>query len=333
LEKGFAGKKILYVAPRFFGYEAEIENELTRQGAHVSFLLDRPFDSPFLKAMTKVCRGAVIGAADKYYREGVTKFVGLDFDYLFVVNGQTLSNSTLSAWKELYPAAKFVLYMWDSFGNRKWAIENLAFFDHAFTFDAVDAKKYNINFRPLFFSSGFEKPPQQDFTYDISFVGTAHTDRYSVISKVEKSLPVTSKKYWYLYLQAKWVYWFYRFTNSAFRSSDISNFEFTSITKSEVQSVFNNSKVILDVEHPNQTGLTIRTLETLGARKKLITTNASVKSYDFYKESNICIIDRGNPVVPDDFLDSPYQDVSEKIYHRYRLAGWMEDIIEVVTSK
>jgi hypothetical protein len=333
LEKGLAGKKILYVAPRFFGYESEIESELTRQGADVCFLLDRPFDSPFLKALTKVWRGSVIGTADKYYREGVSKFSGVKFDYVFVVNGQTLSKDTLTSWKKLYPAAKFVLYMWDSFGNRKWAVDNLAFFDYAFTFDAIDAKKYNINFRPLFFSSGFEKEQQKVFSYDISFIGTAHTDRYSVISKINQKLPVGAKKFLYLYLQAKWVYWFCRLTNSAFRHSSISDFKFDPISKPEVQRVFDQSKAILDIEHPNQTGLTMRTLETLGARKKLITTNSNVRNYDFYKESNICIVDRHNPVVNDGFLDLPYDDVPETIFHRYRLAGWMEEIVRVVTSK
>jgi hypothetical protein len=42
-------KKVLYVAPVFFGYENEIKGELERQGAQVTFLLDRPFNSPFLK--------------------------------------------------------------------------------------------------------------------------------------------------------------------------------------------------------------------------------------------------------------------------------------------
>lgn len=333
METGLAGKKVLYIAPRFFGYEAEIKSELIRQGAEVSFLLDRPFDSPFLKAMTKVYRGSVIGAADKYYKQGISKFAGLSFDYIFVVNGQTLSKETLVSWKKLYPTAKFVLYMWDSFGNRKWAVDNLQFFDHAFTFDANDAEKYNINFRPLFFSSGFEKLQQKDFSYDISFIGTAHTDRYSVISAVNKGLPVGARKFWYLYLQAKWVYWIYFFTNSGFRKSRISDFEFNSISKTKVQSVFDQSKVILDIEHPKQIGLTIRTLETLGARKKLITTNSSVKAYDFYNENNICVVDRRNPIIPQRFFETPYQDVNSEIFNRYRLEGWMDEIIRVVNSK
>lgn len=119
----------------------------------------------------------------------------------------------------------------------------------------------------MFFTSGFEKQQRINFVYDISFIGTAHTDRYSVVSAIDKKLPVGAKKFWYLYLQAKWVYWFYRFTNSGFRQSSITDFEFDSISKVEVQSVFDQSKVILDIEHPKQTGLTIRTLETLGAKK------------------------------------------------------------------
>lgn len=54
------------MAPRFFGYEKEIEDQLISRGAEVDFVLDRPFDTPFMKAITKVRREWVIGSADRY---------------------------------------------------------------------------------------------------------------------------------------------------------------------------------------------------------------------------------------------------------------------------
>lgn len=325
-------KKVLYVAPIFFGYESEIKNELEQQGAAVEFLLDRPFNSPFLKALTRVRREWVIGAADRYYKSQLAS-IDTEFDYIFVVNGQTLSTHTLAAWRERYPAAKFILYMWDSFSNRQQTLKNLKYFDSVFTFDKNDAERYEVNFRPLFFSAGFESVEEGAAQYDISFIGTAHTDRFSIVEKIDKQLNSSIKKYWYLFLQAKWVYWFYRFTNSGYRTAKYDNFKFESISKAEVQRVFNASKAILDIEHPQQTGLTMRTLETLGARKKLVTTNASVKLYDFYSEDNIFIIDRQAPVISKAFLDKPYKAVEPHIYRRYSLSGWLEEIIGLVNKK
>lgn len=320
-------KKILYVAPRFFGYEAEIKDELIRRGGQVDFLLDRPFDSPILKAVTRLRREWVIGLADRYYEREFENLKANDYDYVLVISGQTLSAKTLSCWKERFPKAQFLLYMWDSFANREWALENLKYFDHKFSFDKSDSEKHGLHFRPLFFSPGFEVDQQKDTEFDISFIGTAHSDRYSIVSKIDHDLESGISRYWYLYLQAKWVYLAYLLVNRSFRRAKFSEFSFVPLSKPQVQAAFISSKAILDIEHPKQSGLTMRTLETLGARKKLITTNQSVKDYDFYMEENICVIDRGAPIVPKAFLESSYASVPPEIYHRYRLEGWLDEIL------
>lgn len=319
-------KKVLLVAPQFFGYERDIRDELERRGAKVDFLLDRPFTSPLLKAITRWRRQWVMAAAQRYYEAHTD--LGADYDYVFVVNGQTLSSTLLEQWKHAFPRASFLLYMWDSFGNRKDVVANLRYFDHAFTFDRQDAKEHDIHFRPLFFSKGFECSQGFEQQWDISFIGTAHTDRYPIVAKVSEALAPSVRRYWYLYLQAPWVFWLYRAINPGFRSAPRSAFQFDPLTKADVQEVFFASGAILDIEHPQQTGLTMRTLETLGARKKLITTNISVCEYDFFDSANICVLDRNDPVVPPGFLEAPYIDVSPAIYQRYRLEGWLDEILQ-----
>lgn len=330
MNNSLQGKKVLYVAPRFFGYEKEIENELTRRGAEVDFVLDRPFDTPLMKAITKVRREWIIGFADRYYSSALNELGNKEYDLVFVISGQTLSAHTLAGWRRACPAAKFVLYMWDSFANRRWAVDNLKFFDHCFSFDRNDSVKYSLSFRPLFFSPGFETVQQSEPKFDISFVGTAHTDRYAVVSAVRRKLGGKVNSFWYLFLQAKWVFWVYKLSNPAFRKARISDFDFSPLTKATVQEIFSNSKAVLDVEHPQQTGLTMRTLEALGAKKKLITTNVGVRDYDFFSPDNICVIDREFPGVPADFLYENYVDVSPEIYGKYRLEGWMDEILDVV---
>lgn len=330
MNNSLQGKKVLYVAPRFFGYEKEIEDELVRRGAEVDFVLDRPFDTPLMKAITKVRRDWIIGSADRYYSAELNKFGNKEYDLVFVISGQTLSTSTLARWRAGCPSAKFILYMWDSFANRRWAVDNLQFFDHCFSFDRNDSAKYGLNFRPLFFSPGFEVIQQLDPKFDISFVGTAHTDRYAVVSAVRQKLGDKVNSFWYLFLQAKWVFWIYKIINPAFRKAKISDFNFLSLSKSAVQEIFSSSRAVLDVEHPQQTGLTMRTLETLGAKKKLITTNAGVREYDFFSPDNICVIDRKFPEIPAAFLYESYVDVSPEIYEKYRLEGWMDEMLDVV---
>jgi hypothetical protein len=98
---------------------------------------------------------------------------------------------------------------------------------------------------------------------------------------------------------------------------------------SAVNDVFMSSRAVLDVTHPRQRGLTMRTLETLGASKKLVTTNASVADYDFYDSANIAVIDRHSPSIDADFLRSAYSPLAPSIVSRYSLSGWLCEVLGV----
>ena len=71
----------------------------------------------------------------------------------------------------------------------------------------------------------------------------------------------------------------------------------------------------------------MRTLETVGAQKKLVTTNARVQEEDFYDRSNIHVIERKSARVDADFLSQPYEPLPEELRARYSLAGWMDEIL------
>jgi hypothetical protein len=320
------GKQVLYFAPRFFGYHTDIAEEFLRRGAVLDSLPDRVFDSPLMTGVTKLRRSWVIPAANKFYRDSIQSLGKKQYDLVFVVNGQTLSREFLQELRSSYPTAKFVLYMWDAVKNRQSVKENLNLFDFCFTFDLEDAENYKMIFRPLFFSKGFEENKDSEILYDISFVGTAHTDRYEIVKAVAAVLPEEMRQFWYLYLQAPWVFYYYKLTNPGFKNAVNSEFHFKPMTKEAVQSIFFASKSILDIEHPEQNGLTIRTIETLGSSKKLITTNKKISQYDFFSTDNICIIDRNRPQIPAKFFSTAYKTISPEIYAKYSLKGWLDEI-------
>jgi hypothetical protein len=321
------GKRVLYFAPKFFGYDSVIAEEFIRRGALLDMLPDRVFDSPLMTGITKLRRNWVIPAANKFYRNKIECFARERYDMVFVVNGQTLSKEILQELRIQYPSATFVLYMWDAIKNRQSTIDNLDCFDACFTFDMEDSEHYKMIFRPLFFSKGFEKQSANSYLYNISFVGTAHTDRYKLVKSVTSNLPSGIKHYWYLYLQAPWVFYYYKLVNPAYQSARRSEFMFKPILKEEVQNIFFTSQAILDIEHPGQKGLTIRTIETLGSSKKLITTNEKIREYDFFSADNICVIDRKKPLIAKNFFSTDYSSVTPNIYRKYSLAGWLDEIL------
>ncbi|HEY9225123.1 MAG TPA: hypothetical protein VIP11_00665 [Gemmatimonadaceae bacterium] len=320
-------KRVLVIAPRFFGYDQEIVAEVKRRDAEVWFVPDRPFRSAFMIAMAKVATTPILTVADSYYERAIRDLRGVAFDVVLVVNGQTLSPLTMRRFRSAFPNARFVLWAWDSVRNRPAILRNRPFFDVCASFDPDDAETYGLRFRPSFFSPGFEREAETHPTYDLSFIGTAHTDRYAVVRRVQSTLPKRAEAFWHLYLQAPWVFWYYRATKPAFRDASRSDFRFAPLSRTEVESIFFKSRAILEIEHPEQRGLTMRTFEAIAANKKLITTNPRIREYAFYHPSNVHVIDRASPEIPEDFLAADFVPVGEEFYARYRISAWLDELL------
>lgn len=319
--------RVLLVAPPFFGYDQDIKQGIEMRGVRVDLLPDRPFDSPTMRALTKLRPAWILPAADRLYEQLLEGFGAKHYDAILVVNGQTLSSAMRRRLRQMFPAARQVLYMWDSLRNRPGMISELDQFDATFSFDRSDASGYGMTLRPLFFGPRFELAPQDTFKHHISFVGTAHTDRFAVVDRLRRSLPAGLNAHWYLYLQARWVFHWYKLTQPGFNSARLDDFQFQPLSKPALSKVFADSRAVLDIEHPLQRGLTMRTFETLGAHKKLVSTNPDVREYDFYDARNICVIDREAPRLPEGFLESPSVPLPSTLYRKYSLAGWLDDVL------
>ena len=315
----------LLIAPQYFGYEKDIAEELNLQGAQVDLLPDRPFESPVLKAATRFRPELTRSAADRFFAERLRLLARREYELILVVQGESVTSSTLSAMRIAYPRARLVFYTWDSLKNKPFARANLRHYDDCLSFDPLDSKRHGMRYRPLFFSRGFERPVPALFEYDISFVGTVHSDRYRVVRRVADALPAGARAHWYLYMQAPWMYLARRLFTQAVAGSRKADFSFQPLSKDAVQQIFFDSKVVLDIEHPKQAGLTMRTIETLGSGTKLITTNAAVREYDFYDPNNICVVNRKKPFIDPAFMETPYAAVPEHIYQRYRLSQWVKE--------
>jgi hypothetical protein len=70
----------------------------------------------------------------------------------------------------------------------------------------------------------------------------------------------------------------------------------------------------------------MRTLEMLGAGKKLITTNPQVSRAEFYDSQNTVVIDRKNPKIDPEFFEYPYRTPSTEIVRRYSIENWLDEL-------
>lgn len=327
------GKKVLFIAPKFFGYEYEIKKEMEKLGAKVSYYDERPQNSNMMKALIRLnLKKIVKKKIDEYFNNIINESKNEKYDFVFFIVPETISEKQLYTLKTLQGNAKFILYMWDSIKNKKNTKELIKYFDKIYTFDKTDLEEYKeFIFRPLFYINDYKCIREKNnIKNDICFIGTAHSDRYHLLKNIEKQAIKNNLRYfYYFYFPSKIYFWIRRVFDSNFKNVKYKDFSFKSMSKKDLLSVISESNSVIDIQHPSQTGLTMRTLEILGAGKKLITTNKEIINYDFYDENNILIIDRKNPIINLDFFSKNYNEVDNKILEKYSLEFWIKKMFEV----
>ena len=92
------------------------------------------------------------------------------------------------------------------------------------------------------------------------------------------------------------------------------------LSKKKMFYILNHSKAILDIPVKGQDGLTMRTFEVIGQRKKLITTNTSIVKYDFYNSNNILLLKEDNITDIKHFLTGGTKNIDEEIFNKYSLS-------------
>jgi hypothetical protein len=327
-------KTILLIAPKYFNYEKEIQNELEKRGADVYFIDDRIKNTTINKALFRLKIKTHLSQTRvfNYFKTHLGKVKNKRIDYLIAIIPEGFSRDIIKYYKAELKDTIFILYMWDSIDNRPYIIETLNLYDKAYTFDKSNSEKYGLKFRPLFYTEDYRKlgESRPDFNgakYDLSFIGTAHSDRYSVIKKLISTSAKKLSTFLFFYLQHPVLIGYYYMNDPMFRNIKIKDISFKGLLKHQVLLVIKDSACIIDINHPKQTGLTIRTLEVLGAKRKLITTNIDILSYDFYHPDNIFLINRENPVFDDSFLAKPYKELGESIYNKYSISTWIDEIL------
>ena len=325
-------KNILFICRKYFGYEKEIISTLEILGANVDHLIDVPFDSTLLKAIIRVIPNIANNRAASIYKKQLRNLGINNYDFIFIIIGETISERFLNSLKKNNPDAKLILFIWDSIkNNRRNLVPKFKIYDKVLSFQKEDAKKYNILFSPLFFITSFsaiERQIPEDFEFDLSFFGTAHADRPKIVQNLIQNLPSIVKFHSYLFLHSRWLFRLYKLIYSPYFGIKEENINYQRVTKDYIAEVYSKSKAVLDIQHPKQTGLTIRTFEVLASGRKLITTNSDIVNYEFYSADRILIIDRKNPIISTDFLFKEIAPISNEFLEKYSLKSWLFEVLK-----
>lgn len=324
-------KKILIIAPSFFGYDKAISKILSDNGATVKLYNDRPSNSFLTKSLIRINRKLLSKKTNDYYDRIIEENAGTKFDEILVIRGEALSASRIETIKRTFPSARLKLYLWDSMKYNPNAKNIYTLFHNVYSFDREDTFNYNgIEFLPLFYSRHFKKVghyEEQQFNFDACFIGTVHTDRYKVLEKIHEHCKENGiRLFMYCFYPSKTLNRIRSLIDPGFRAFSKAHIKFESIPLEKVVEVFNESKCIIDINRPDQQGLTMRSIETFGSRRKLVTTNSDIQEYDIYNDNNMLVLDRHAPSLPISFLKSPFQIPDSKMLETYSIESWISQI-------
>lgn len=267
----------------------------------------------------------------RYYKKTIDE-CGCEFDYILVIRGEYTPAKAISYLRKKNPNAMMILYMWDSIQNNRGIKDKWPLFDKVYTFDRNDylQNSQEIGFIPLFFCEEYLNniESQTQPIYDIAFIGTAHGDRAKVVKQIEEECRKNNlTMFVYLYSPHILVYYYNKLFNKDYKYINKKDLSFQMMTQKHIYEIYSHTKCVLDIEIKTQTGLTMRTMDILGLKKKLLTTNPDIVHYDFYNPNNILLLDRENVSLNQDFLNQPYIELSKDIYEKYSMKSWMIQLL------
>lgn len=91
---------------------------------------------------------------------------------------------------------------------------------------------------------------------------------------------------------------------------------------SKILDYVQKSDVLLDYYTDESAGLSLRAMESLFWRKKLVTNNSTIKEYDFYNAHNVYLLGNENRTLKE-FFEEPLQEIPSTIRDQYLLSNWL----------
>lgn len=173
------------------------------------------------------------------------------------------------------------------------------------SFDKKDCVKHNLNFNTTFYFDTININ-SSTVKYDIFFVGI-NKGRKKILDSINaKFISQGLKTYFHLI------------------NEDLPKQKRLSyLSYQDNLSIISQSRAILDIVQEGQTGMTLRIMECIFFKKKLITNQLSIIEEDFYCEDNCFIIGQDNFEKIHAFLEKPYVEISKNIINKYNFKEWL----------
>lgn len=318
-------KNILYLDEKENAYTRGIRDELQRISGRVDcyFYYGIYLDPIFIRQLKPKENEKLKYKSIKLFLDFIKSN---HYDIIFVGHPSLFPKYFFENIRTIFKNTPIINYNWSSIKMYN-VLSYLDYFDKIYSFDRQDCRNYNLQYYPLFYLKEFENVGFKNRKiYNISFIGSAYNSgRLEFI-----------KKWYEKVTDLNMTYFIYLFTPEIFKSvytkikyPKLSQFFFYhQLPMNEVVNKFSVSESMIDHPMTIQTGLTIRTFETLAAGLHLYTTNDAIRQEPFYNSDRITITDKD---IKDINFNGLYKIKPDKEWQEsfsvYRIDNWVRHIV------
>lgn len=325
--------RVLLVSPLTFSYHVAICEALQQLGFEPTWWNDKAGASTLYKIALRLFPRLTRRLTEAKFIEQIDQLPADSIHHILIIKGEGLNARVVHRLRDRQPHATLGLYLWDSVGNVKGVRNILPLVDAVASFDPVDARDNGWKYRPLFARNvALSAADQAKKDFDWCFVGTIHSDRHRVITRLREASGDATRNFVFAYFQSPLVLRIRKLLDWTLWSAPPGTLSTTPMAAADVAAVIARSHAVLDVEHPRQRGLTMRTIETLLTGKKLLTTNKYLLECDLYDASRAQMIDRRAPRIDRAFFDQPVLPVPDALRERYTCVAWARELIDMQTN-
>ena len=175
------------------------------------------------------------------------------------------------------------------------------------TFDKNDAESYDLSYFPQFYRA-YPVNNTISIDYDFFFLGRDKGRKETLTRLQAKLNEIGTTRF--------------EIVNDSQLKDQIEYYDYIEILR--------HTRAICEINQPGQKGLTIRAMEALFFKKKLITNNKDIINYDIYDSNNILLYD-DNTSATDimEFMKLPYKEISHTVSYKYEIHQWINKISNI----
>ncbi len=211
---------------------------------------------------------------------------------------------------------KLHLWMWNIIEdyNVGW-IQIAKEFADVWTFDKGDADNYGLHFSNQFYFPQSTEEVLNQNSKSVFFVGADKNRMKSLCYIADDLHSIGFQGDFYILPDA----------NKGYSQKDK---QYLLKDRMDDESVIDHVRkcaAVLDLVKEGQVGITVRTLEAVFYKKKVITNNIAVRNTDLYRFGNIYILGKES-VTLEDFLRKPFANYGQCILKKYTAKTWLKNI-------